>query len=365
MTNPTDIPTNWQGGAEGMSEAQEQDEIKNALAVLEQNYAEIQAAFESGEIDQETYDQLSQAVTTMREQMERGEMPELPFDPNEPVPAILGMVAAHMVSVYTPMGASLWTVDEPERLIDIMGRNAIPRTITPTSGMREVALLTLGDGTLLVAERVSQEIVDDPSKAPWADNPNVTEPMQGDKGPDGEDIYVRTHTFHLSEPAETDANPWLEVEAFLRRIAADNPERGEYAIVEKASDLDQLPEGQEHPNHYALFGVFPAPESEDDQAIIETFPHPEGAQFWDKVDKPAAGPTIVAAAANTELADQGSIATVAAASWDINPWDLVVSYAPVPPRPGTPEAEQWEQAMKAAEAARLAAEQGEQPEQQA
>ena len=73
----------------------------------------------------------------------------------------------------------------------------------------------------------------------------------------------------------------------------------------------------------------------------------------------------MAAAANTELADQGSIATVAAASWDINPWDLVVSYAPVPPRPGTPEAEQWEQAMKAAEAARQAAEQGEQPEQQA
>lgn len=361
MTNPTDIPMNWQDGAQTTPEAPSQEDINAALEILDQNYAEIEAAYNSGEIDQETYDKLSEAVKTMREKMERGEMPELPFNPNEPMPVVLGMVAAHMVSIFSAIGGSLWTVDDPERLSDIMGRNSIPRTLTPASGLREIGLLTPAAGTLMVAERVSKEVVDDPSKDRWSGHPDVTQPMQGDKDAEGEDIYMRTHTFHLSDPEETEDNPWEDVEAFLRRIASENPTRGQYAIVEKASDLDQKPAGQEHPDHYVLFGIFHTDEDDGDQIVIETFPHPEDAQFWDTVDKPVSGPTIVAADSSTDPAEQGSIATAAAASWGTNPWDLVVSYAPVPPRPGTPEAEEWQKAMDAAaEAARQAAEQGNQ-----
>lgn len=133
---------------------------------------------------------------------------------------------------------------------------------------------------------------------------------------------MRTHTFHLSDPEETEDNPWEDVEAFLRRIASENPTRGQYAIVEKASDLDQKPAGQEHPDHYVLFGIFHTDEDDGDQIVIETFPHPEDAQFWDTVDKPVSGPTIVAADSSTDPAEQGSIATVAAASWGTNPWIL-------------------------------------------
>ena len=49
MTNPTDIPMNWQDGAQTTPEAPSQEDINAALEILDQNYAEIEAAYNSGE----------------------------------------------------------------------------------------------------------------------------------------------------------------------------------------------------------------------------------------------------------------------------------------------------------------------------
>ena len=45
MTNPTDIPMNWQDGAQTTPEAPSQEDINAALEILDQNYAEIEAAY--------------------------------------------------------------------------------------------------------------------------------------------------------------------------------------------------------------------------------------------------------------------------------------------------------------------------------
>lgn len=49
MTNPTDIPMNWQDGAQTTPEAPSQEDINAALEILDQNYAEIEAAYNSGD----------------------------------------------------------------------------------------------------------------------------------------------------------------------------------------------------------------------------------------------------------------------------------------------------------------------------
>lgn len=358
MTNPTDIPTNWQGGTEGMEQASEEEQLKAAAKALEENLNELKEALDSGEIDQETYDKLSEAVTTMKEQMERGEVPELPFDPNEPLPVLMGMLAGNMISLFTPVGATMWVVDDPERLGELLGRNLLPRTITTTSGLKEVGVLHISENRLTVAERIADDSqVPEEIRKQWDDNDAVSEPTVGEKLPDGTEVMVRHHVFNLDQPGEIEDNPWMDVEKYLRRLAQEASARGEYTIVEKASDMQEMDPNATHPEHYVLFGVFPG-EGDTDQAVIETYPHPEDAQFWDQVERPAEGPTMVAAAANTDLADQGSIATVAAASWNIAPWDLLVSFAPVPPRPGTPEYDEWQQAIQEAEAQTAAAQAG-------
>lgn len=355
MTNPTDIPTNWQGGTDGMADASEEEQLKAAAAAIDVNLKEFDEALESGELDQETYDQLTAAAIAMKQKLERGEMPDLPFNPEEPLPVLIGMLAGGMVSLITPIGATMWNIADSDRLAELLGRNLLPRTMTGSSGLREVGVVNIGENILTVAERVDQESpVPAEISAAWDDNENVSEPTVGETLPDGTDVIVRHHTFQLSPPENAGDNPWLDVEKYLRRLAEEAPARGEYVIVEKASDMNDAAEDQEHPAHYVLFGVFPG-QDENDQAVIETFPHPVNAQFWDQVEQPAKGPTMVAAAANNDLADQGSIATVAAASWEIAPWDLIVAFAPVPPRPGTPEAEAWEQAVKEAEEAQAAA----------
>ena len=50
MTNPTDIPMNWQDGAQTTPEAPSQEDINAALEILDQNYAEIEAPTTVGKL---------------------------------------------------------------------------------------------------------------------------------------------------------------------------------------------------------------------------------------------------------------------------------------------------------------------------
>lgn len=67
--------------------------------------------------------------------------------------AMLSPVLGGLIRTWTHDGPALWSVDDPDRLSEIIGRGLIARTPVPDDRFREAAYLNADAGTLIVQSR--------------------------------------------------------------------------------------------------------------------------------------------------------------------------------------------------------------------
>ncbi len=205
---------------------------------------------------------------------------------------MLGVVVSGVLQVWTDNGAQLWTVEDPDGLSVLLGRGLVARTPMPDDRFREAALFDENSRTLLVQERY-------PSQTGAA-----------------------AYSFRLLDPVPPQTNPWESLQKFLAEVSLSAAQRGEFWVLETG--------GWDSPQHPYCFGAVMA--SEDSAiSMVETSPVPRGTGVWpDDVPKGQSGTSVSGLATEDSVRTASIFATAAAAQWDMQPWDLAITFGQLP-----------------------------------
>lgn len=209
---------------------------------------------------------------------------------------MLGPVVSGVVRLWSDAGPSLWTVEDPEGLAALLGRGLVARTPMPDDRFREAALLDDAGRTLIVQERF--------------------------RSGDG----VNAHVFTLTDPVAPTTNPWESLQGFLADVSMSAAQRGEFWVVELGGwDAPQTP--------YCFGAVMTGGGSA--VSVIETSPVPRGTGVWaDDIDENQAGTSVSGPATEDSVTSASIFAVAAASTWNVQPWDLAVTFGQLPSNEG-------------------------------
>lgn len=207
---------------------------------------------------------------------------------------MLSPVVSGVIQLWTDTGARVWTVAEPAALAAVLGRGLVARTSMPDDRFREAGLFDEAGRTLLLQERYPSE--------------------EG----------IRAHTFHLTDPIAPETNPWNSLQEFLAEVSLSAAQRGEFWVLELGGwDSPQDP--------YCFAAVMAGPESA--VSVVETSPVPRGTGVWpDDVPADQSGTSVSGPATEDSVRTASIFAAAAASQWNVQPWDLAVTFGRLPGR---------------------------------
>lgn len=225
-------------------------------------------------------------------------MTEPPISPGGTLTVtLLSPMVGGYLRTWTGETERLWRVEDPTEMAAYLACGRIARTDLGEGQFREVGLLDPDRGILVLAAR-----------------------RQADDGLPG--TFFQLHA--VSEPDVLMDDAVSDLRALLELgVRSALAEHGSLVVGLGGWDVPQTP----------WVHTFAHPASTR-ELVVQTNPHPEGAEFWDAYRREDTEVTGVVVDRDDEgLAAAVILAIDAISTWDVGPWDLVLTFVRPPVDP--------------------------------
>lgn len=219
----------------------------------------------------------------------------IPLQPGDTVTvALLSLCAGGLLQTWTGPGqAQLWSVPEGDGFRSVQGTGIIGRSPRSPGRFREVGLLSVDTGTLLIQPRFPRR-------------------------KDEDSLQFEGRALRLSRAQGVTAAPRDDVRSLLKQSIGHCLDSGEFLVVEKGSwDAPTEP--------FCLFIVLP--DGDGSISVVETAPAPRASAVWQPHIVAGQNRTSVGAPVSpTSIEAAPSLMMEAIDSWGLHPWDLALTF---------------------------------------
>lgn len=210
--------------------------------------------------------------------------------------ALIGPPVGDVLPLWTNVGRVLWRADDQENVHRLVGSGQLARTEREPGRYREIALVAVSSGTVMLLPRMTGS----PHDSQTVGGTTLSGRFVGD-----------------ADVPAADAETWLAFGRWLGGVHIAAARRSEFIVVELGGwDFQDEP--------FAM--AFAATDADPPTNHLESSPRPDGASMWPPGSDPR-GQTISAPIKPETLGSTGLLLADAIRTWASSPLDLAVTFA--------------------------------------